>query len=83
MEKACNFCGNATTAPRFVEYIYRHDGDYMIVTDVPCEECTFCGERYFEGSTLRKIEQDFEKVRHGGKTPTIAITVPVERYALI
>jgi YgiT-type zinc finger domain-containing protein len=83
MEKTCSFCGNATVAPRLVEYIYRHRGEYMIVTDVPCEECTFCGERYFEAQTLRKIEQDFEQVCHGDKPPLTSVTVPVERYALI
>ncbi len=81
MEKTCSFCGNSTVAPRLVEYIYRHRGEYMIVTDVPCEECTFCGERYFAAQTLRKIEEDFEKVRHGEKTPASSVTVPVERYA--
>jgi YgiT-type zinc finger domain-containing protein len=83
MEKTCSFCGNATVAPRLVEYIYHLRGEYMIVTDVPCEECTFCGERYFDALTLRKIEKDFEQVRHGVKTPVSSVTVPVESYALL
>ena len=29
-----------------------------IVEDVPCIECDFCGEQYFDIDTLKKIEAD-------------------------
>ena len=32
-----------------VQYIYRHDGKFLVVNEVPCEECTYCGERYYDG----------------------------------
>lgn len=83
MEKTCSFCGNADLVHREVEYIYRHNGEYLIVTGVPCEECAYCGERYFDALTLRKIESDFENISQGRKTPAAAISIPVERYAQI
>lgn len=29
-------------------YIYRHSEQMLLVKNVPCEQCTYCGERYFE-----------------------------------
>jgi len=82
MKKTCSFCGNARVRKTVVEYIYRRDGRYLIVSGVPCEECTYCGERYYQAKVLRKIEESFEKIEKGKKRPSKAITVPVEEFAL-
>ena len=81
--KQCSFCGNSRVEERTTDYIYRHEGRYLIVTGVPCEECTYCGERYYAANDLRKIEAEFGRLQHGGKRPELAITVPVESFAHI
>lgn len=79
--KGCNFCGNKNFQKERVQYIYRHKGDFLIVNDVPCEECKYCGEQYFKAGALKKIEKDFKKIFSLGKKPKKKIEVPVEEFA--
>ena len=83
MEKKCNFCGNKNFVEKQVEYIYKREGQLMVVNNVPCEECEFCGERYYKVDVLKRIEDDFEKVISGGKKTKKNLNVPVEEYAEI
>jgi len=53
----------------------------MIVTDVPCLECEFCGEQYFAATVLKRIEADFHAIQNMGKKPMNTIQVPVEAYS--
>ncbi len=80
MDKVCNFCGNKNFRMKKVQYIYRHDDKYLIVNDVPCEECEYCGEQYFKAQSLKKIEADFNKIYISGKKPKKKIQVPVEEF---
>ena len=80
MNKICNFCGNKNFRKKEVQYIYRHDGKYLIVNNVPCEECEYCGEQYFEAQSLKKIESDFKQIYVSGKKPRNKIEVPVEEF---
>ena len=34
----------------------KHDDKYFIVNNVPCEECEYCGEQYFEAQVLKKMK---------------------------
>jgi YgiT-type zinc finger domain-containing protein len=77
----CNFCGNKNLVSKNTEYIYKHEGHFMLFESVPCEECTFCGERYYEAKTLKKIERDFFEVLHQKRQPLKKIEMPVEIYA--
>ena len=63
----CHFCGNKHFKHVFVQYTYKRDQQYMIVEDVPCEQCVFCGEQYFEAGVLKQIEAEFEEVYTNGK----------------
>jgi YgiT-type zinc finger domain-containing protein len=54
MKRTCNFCGNKNFREKLVQYIYKHDGHFLIVNNVPCEECEYCGERYFKAEALKK-----------------------------
>jgi YgiT-type zinc finger domain-containing protein len=83
MDKKCNFCGNKNFAEKQVEYIYKREGQLMVVNNVPCEECEFCGERYYKADVLKRIEADFDKVISGGKKTKKNLNVPVEEYAEI
>ena len=80
MDKVCNFCGNKNFNDKQVQYIYRHGQDYLIVNNVPCEECEYCGEQYFEARSLKKIEADFNEIHRFGKRPRQRINVPVEEF---
>ena len=80
MKDKCSFCGNEEVVAKKVQYIYRHDGKFLVVDDVPCEECTYCHERYFEGAVLEQIEDEFEALHSGAKTARSEVSVPIEKY---
>lgn len=78
MRDVCSFCGNSSFVEKKVQYIYRHDGRFFVVNDVPCEECTYCSERYYDGPLLERIEAEFMRIYDEGKNPTAEISVPIE-----
>ena len=51
-----------------------------MVDDVPCEQCEFCGEQYFEASVVKNIEREFEAIHSKGKN--IVTIQPPELTAL-
>jgi YgiT-type zinc finger domain-containing protein len=81
METRCYVCGHSDFEERRVEYVYRRGGDYLIVRDVPCEVCLHCGERYYAGLTLLKIEQRFKVLRDSTGCPQPMLQIPVEAFA--
>lgn len=81
--KVCNFCGNKNFREKHVQYIYRHNDRFLVVNNVPCEECEYCGEQYFKAEALRKIEEDFNAIYVFGKRAKRETTVPVEDFAEI
>ena len=81
MNKTCNFCGNKNFHETHTQYIYKHDGKMLIINDVPCEQCDYCGEQYFKAGVLEKIEADFLEVYSAGRKSTSQIIVPVEQFA--
>lgn len=81
MNKICNFCGNKHVRETDTQYIYRHDGKMLIVNDVPCEECEYCGEQYFKAEVLKQIEDDFNQVYAGRKVPLQRLLIPMESFA--
>jgi YgiT-type zinc finger domain-containing protein len=83
MSKKCSFCGNQEIVHKSVHYIYRQDEKFLIVNDVPCEECSFCGEQYFAANVLKKIENEFNEIHFAGKKASKMLKVPVENYALV
>jgi YgiT-type zinc finger domain-containing protein len=80
MKKVCNFCGNKNFHEKTVQYIYRHNNKMLIINNVPCEECEFCGEQYFKAPVLKKIEHEFNQIYSAGKKLKEKIEVPVEDY---
>ena len=77
----CHFCGGADFDERLVEYVYRRRGSYLMVQDVPCDVCLRCGERYYAGATLLRIEQRFNAIYEQHAKPQRTVQVPVEAYA--
>jgi len=51
------------------------------VNNVPCEECEYCGERYFKADVLKTIEKEFVKIFSAKKKPKKQLRVPVEEFA--
>jgi len=77
----CNFCGNKNFVSKKVNYIYKHNRQFMLFKEVPCDECAFCGERYFTAKVLKKIESDFFDIVNKKKKPADKIEMPVEIFA--
>lgn len=80
MKRTCNFCGNKNFREKLVQYVYKHDGQFLIVNNVPCEECEYCGEQYFEAEALKKIEKDFMDIYFSKKKTRRKINVPIEEF---
>ncbi len=80
-ETRCYVCGYSDFDERRVEYVYRRHGNYLIVRDVPCEVCLHCGERYYAGATLLKIEHRFKALEDPTVRPQPTLQVPVEAFA--
>jgi YgiT-type zinc finger domain-containing protein len=83
MDKTCNFCGNKGFRTSVIQYVYHRDNKYLLVNNVPCEQCDYCGEQYFEAKVLKKIEAEFKGIHQAGKPARREITVPVEEFAEI
>jgi YgiT-type zinc finger domain-containing protein len=81
MSKVCHFCGNKNFKNNQVQYIYRRDDRFLIVNDVPCVQCEYCGEQYFRGADLKSIEKEFNEIYAHGKAVKTEIPVPVEQYS--
>jgi len=79
--KGCSFCGNKNFVEKEVQYLYKHDGRMLLINNVPCEECEFCGEQYFKAVTLKKIEEDYKLIYYCHKSPAKELMVPVEEFA--
>ena len=81
--KVCHFCGNKNFKNTKVQYTYKHNENFLIVNDVPCEKCEYCGEQYFKGSVLKQIEKEFNSIHSHGKKVKKELIVPLEQYCNI
>ena len=77
----CHFCGNKNFKTRNIQYTYKRDGKYIMVDDVPCEQCEYCGEQYFEARVIKNIEEEFDAVYIKGKSVKRKVTIPIEAYS--
>lgn len=80
MRRVCNFCGNKNFKENQVQYVYKHDEKFLMVNDVPCVQCEYCGEQYFKSDVLKKIEKEFNEIYHSGKEVKNEIRIPVEQF---
>ena len=80
MNEKCHFCGNKNFKNNKVQYIYKLNDNFLIMDDVPCEQCEFCGEQYFEEKVLRQIEDEFNRIYVHGKKPEKELWVPIEHF---
>ena len=54
--KTCFFCKNGTMVHSVTTYMVDFKDCIIIVRNVPCEECTDCGEKYFSDSVMERLE---------------------------
>lgn len=83
MTKICNFCGNKNLREKHVQYVYKHDNQFLVINNVPCEECEYCREQYFKAEVLKKVEEEFKAIYLSGKRAKREVTVPIEEFAEI
>lgn len=81
--RICNLCGNKKFEEKLIQYIYRHNEKFLVVNNVPCEECEYCGEQYFKAEVLKKIEKEFNDIYFSGKKVKKEVKVPVEEFVEI
>ena len=62
MTQICAFCGNKHLSAKKVRYMHQVDSELLFVDGVPCIECDFCGEQYFDGPVLMQIEREHEAI---------------------
>lgn len=80
MNNTCHFCGNKHFKKTSVQYLYKHDDQFLIVNSVPCVQCEYCGEQYFEANVLKKIEEKFQDIHVHGKQAKKRVQVPIEQF---
>jgi len=79
-EKRCPTCGSTAYETRLVEYVYRHNGNYLIVRVVPAQVCSACGTRFYRAEVLEDIERRFFAIHRDARKPEQSVEVPDETY---
>lgn len=77
----CNFCGDDQFEERHIEYLYSHEGDYLLVPNTPVEMCLGCGMVYYDATVLKEIERRFFAIRRHEEQPDRIIMMPTKAYA--
>ena len=72
----CAICGSQLIE-KTVDYIDRSNGHFLIVRDVPVQECAENGHQFFHASVAKKIERLFELDRQNALSPKEVVSVPV------
>lgn len=81
MSQHCAFCGHKHLTARTTRYIHQQADELLIVNEVPCLECDYCGEQYFDASVLKQIEAEHRAIVLQGKQPQAIKPVAVESFA--
>ena len=77
----CAFCGNKHLHAKTTRYIHQQNDELLIVDEVPCTECDFCGEQYFDAAVLKAIEAEHLAILRDQKKPQRIRPVAVETFA--
>ena len=78
--KRCNFCGSTRSHQRYIDYLYSHQGQYLLVPNTPVEVCDECGMIYYQARVLKEIEHRFFAIQEKKETPDRYITLPEMAY---
>jgi YgiT-type zinc finger domain-containing protein len=72
----CAICGSKLVSKK-IEYIDRSEDHFLIVRDVPVQECEENGHQFFHAGVAKQIEKLFELDRQQALEPVEVISVPV------
>jgi YgiT-type zinc finger domain-containing protein len=77
----CNFCGSERHEERRIEYLYRHQGEYLLVPNTPVEICLDCGMVYYDAAVLKEIEARFFAIQSKAEKPDRYVEIPEKAFA--
>lgn len=80
MPESCAFCGNTHLTPKTTRYLHQGQNEMLIMEQVPCLECDFCGEQYFDVGVLKRIEEDHREIASHRRQPARYVQVAVETF---
>ncbi len=72
----CTFCGGSLEM-NTTEYIEKQGNFIVVIKNIPCEQCTQCGETYFSNDVVKHIENILDSI----KIIASEITVTVIDYS--
>ena len=77
----CTSCGSEDFETRRVEYLYSHQGQYLLVPDTPVRVCQGCGTMFYDAKVLKEIERHFFAIQSHREEPESYIRIPTMVYA--
>ncbi|MBI3733232.1 MAG: type II toxin-antitoxin system MqsA family antitoxin [Chloroflexi bacterium] len=77
----CNFCGSERYEERRIDYLYSHQGQYLLAPNTPVEICLSCGMVYYDASVLKEIERRFFAIQQKQEKPDRYIQMPTTTVA--
>jgi YgiT-type zinc finger domain-containing protein len=80
-ETRCNLCGGDRYEERRIDYLYSHEGEYLLVPNTPVEVCVNCGMVYYDAAVLKEIERRFFAIQRKDEQPDRYVEVPEKAYA--
>lgn len=83
MSQHCAFCGHKHLTATTTRYLHEQAGELLIVDDVPCLQCDYCGECYFDAPVLKAIEAEHTAIVQQHKKPQAIKPVAVESFTTL
>ena len=77
----CNFCGSDRREERRMEYLYSHQGKYLLVPNTPVEVCLNCGMIYYSATVLKEIGRRFFAIHSKAEEPDRYMEMPAKAFA--
>lgn len=77
----CNFCGSENYQPKKIDYLYQHQGKYLLVPNTAVEVCQDCGMIYYSAKVMKKIEQDFFSIYENKEKPDQYLSIPFKSFS--
>lgn len=53
----CMYCKGNELISSFTTHVVNYKGCVIIIKNVPCEECTQCGEKYYSDEVAYQLEK--------------------------
>ena len=78
----CGICGSEMVSKK-IDYIDQNSGHFLIVRDVPVQECKENGHQFMHASVAKKIDQLFKMERQKALVPKEMVSVPVVELDMV